>query len=650
MDAERRRQAEERKREKNWKRWGPYLSERQWGTVREDYSGHQESWEYFTHDQARSRAYRWGEDGLLGWTDREGRLAFAVALWNGQDPILKERLFGLTGKEGNHGEDVKECYHYLESTPTHSYTKALYRYPQDEFPYKDLAAVNGVRGLGEPEYELEDTGVFEKNRYFDVVTEVAKRSPDDMVWRITAHNRSDRDAPLHLLPTVWYRNVWSWGCTHEGCGVRPRLALKDGYVLGKHESLGAFRFYASAEGGAEEGEWLFTENETNQERVFGSESAVPYVKDAFHRHLIDGEEGVVNPGQTGTKAAGHFSFTVPAGGSVTVVCRLHSEAEDNGIDGLEEVEKVFAERLAECEDFYREVVPANLGEEEKRVCRQGYAGLLWTKQFYHYVVEDWMLGDSGEPAPPKERLNGRNHDWPHFFARDVLSMPDKWEYPWFAAWDTAFHMIPFAAIDPDYAKKQLLLLLREWYMHPNGQLPAYEWNFSDVNPPVHAWAVWRVYKIADKRGHRDIDFLERAFQKLLLNFTWWVNRKDAEGRHVFGGGFLGLDNIGVFDRSRPLPGGGRLHQADGTAWMASYCLMMLSMALELALKKPAYEDIASKFFEHFVSIADAINALGGTGLWDEEDGFYYTTSSSSITRILSRSKSGRSSVCYRSAR
>ena len=624
MNAEQYRLLEDRKRDKNWKRWGTYLSERQWGTVREDYSGHQESWEYFTHDQARSRTYRWGEDGLLGWTDRKCRICFAPALWNGKDMILKERLFGLSGKEGNHGEDVKECYYYLDATPTHSYTKGLYKYPQRKYPYDDLVKKNLGRDKTLGEIELADLGFFDDNAYFDVLQEVAKRTPNDLLWRIKITNHGQKAAPIHVLPTIWFRNIWTWGCNAAECKLRPQMRLdqESGILHLQHEELGEFLFHVGGEGGAEP-EWLFTENETNMERIFDAKSASRYTKDAFHRHVVDGEKRAVNPKMEGTKAAAHWKIDVPAGATVTIRCRLHTPDEGNLLAGLDEFDETMAARIAECDEFYHAVIPEPVDEEDRLISRQGYAGLLWSKQFYEFIVDDWIDGDSDEPAPPASRKQGRNADWGHFYARDILSMPDKWEYPWFAAWDTAFHMVPFAKIDPDFAKRQLLTLLREWYMHPNGQLPAYEWNFSDVNPPVHAWAVWRVYKIADPKGNRDLMFLERAFQKLLLNFTWWVNRKDVEGRHVFGGGFLGLDNIGVFDRSRPLPGGGRLNQADGTAWMASYCLLMLSMALELAQHRPAYEDIASKFFEHFVNITDAINALGGDGLWDEEDGFYY---------------------------
>jgi hypothetical protein len=613
---------EDEGRAKNWKRWGPYLSERQWGTVREDYSEHGHSWGEFPHDHARRRAYRWSEDGLNGWSDRQGRLCFAPALWNGKDTILKERLFGLGGHEGNHGEDVKECYYYLESTPTHSYTKALYKYPQARFPYSEIRERNTQLGREGPELELADMGIFDGGRYFDVVQEVAKRSPEDLLWRITVINHGPDPAPVHVLPMLWFRNIWKWGSHRETPLRKPSMRLEDGRVKVSHESLGDYLFHAASPD-ADSAAWWFTENETDYQSVYGFGDRPGPVKDGFHKLLIHGDREAVAKDAAGTKCAPHFVFEVPAGGRVEIRCRLHRVQDDNGVAGLDGFAETFVARIAECDEFYDGVIPRGLSREEYLICRQGYAGLLWTKQFYHYVVEDWLKGDAGGPVPPAARLHGRNHDWCHLFARDILSMPDKWEYPWFAAWDSAFHMIPFAAVDPHFAKEQLLLLLREWYMHPNGQLPAYEWNFSDVNPPVHAWAVWRVYKIADPKGRRDLLFLERCFQKLLLNFTWWVNRKDVEGRHVFGGGFLGLDNIGVFDRSHALPDGGKLHQADGTAWMASYCLLMLAMALELAEEKPAYEDIASKFFEHFVNITDAINSLGGTGLWDERDGFYY---------------------------
>jgi len=624
-DAEARRLEEDATREKNWKRWGPYLSQRQWGTVREDYSATGEAWDYFPHDHARSRAYRWGEDGLLGLSDREGRLCFAVALWNERDPILKERLFGLSGPEGNHGEDVKECYFFLDSTPTHSYMRALYKYPQAEFPYVRLVDENRRRGRSMPEFELTDTGVFDDSRYFDVIVEYAKASPDDLLVRFTIENRGPEAARLHVLPQLWFRNTWAWGREGEdGYWPRPWLGAEGPAAIAtRHASLPPMRLDFAPGPDGRPPELLFTENETNFKRLFGAANPSPYVKDAFHEYVVHGAAGTVNPGRVGTKAAARYVLDVPARGSVRLQARLTLLAEarahpfDAGFDA------VFEDRRREADEFYATCLGSAMSAEEKNVARQAYAGLLWSKQFYHYVVKDWLEGDPSQPPPPPGRDRGRNHDWKHLFNRDVLSMPDTWEYPWFAAWDLAFHMIPFAEIDPEFAKQQILLLLREWYMHPNGALPAYEWAFSDVNPPVHAWAAWRVYKMSGPRGSRDRVFLERVFHKLLLNFTWWVNRKDPDGENIFGGGFLGLDNIGVFDRSAPLPAGGYLEQADGTAWMAFYCSTMLAMALELASEDPAYEDVASKFFEHFVAIADAMNTLGGDGLWDEEDGFYY---------------------------
>jgi hypothetical protein len=620
-DPESRRLLEDATRSRNWKRFGPYLAERQWGTVREDYSEHGTCWDYFPHDHARSRTYRWGEDGLLGFCDREGRLCFALALWNGQDPILKERLFGLTGPEGNHGEDVKELYYYLDSTPTHSYCKALYKYPQRAFPYAGLVDENRRRGKQDPEYELIDTGVFAEDRYFDVFAEYAKAGPDDVLIKITVANRGPQAAPLHLLPTLWFRNNWSWGRKGEGYGPRPRIQKVAAHrVEATHPTLGSF--VLRAEAGSFAPRWLFTENESNNERLFGSPSASPYVKDAFHEYVVRGRRARVNPAEEGTKAAAHYQLEIPAGGEITVRLRLTGDDASPG-DAFADFEQVFALRREEADRFYTSRM-AGVAEADRPIVRQGYAGLLWSKQFYYYDVRTWLEGDPAQPPPPAARARGRNVDWKNLYNRDVVSMPDKWEYPWYAAWDLAFHMLPFARIDPAFAKEQLLLMLREWYMHPNGQIPAYEFAFGDVNPPVHAWAAWRVYKIAvGPDGKRDTKFLARVFQKLLLNFTWWVNRKDAEGKHIFSGGFLGLDNIGVFDRSQALPTGGHLEQADGTAWMAFYSATMLSMALELAKTNPAFEDMASKFFEHFVGIADAINALGGNGLWEEDDGFYY---------------------------
>jgi hypothetical protein len=620
-DAESLRLVEDRERTRNWKRWGPYLAERQWGTVREDYSPDGESWNDFPHDHARSRTYRWGEDGLLGISDRQGRLCFAVALWNERDPILKERLFGLTGPEGNHGEDVKEAYFYLDSTPTHSYMRALYKYPLDEFPYARLVDENARRGLTDPEFELADTGVFDAGRYVDVFADYAKASPDDVLIRLTVANRSAETARIHVLPTLWFRNHWSWGRGGEGFGPKPSLALADdGSVRAEHFSLGEVRLRAESHPVAPE--WLFTENETNQERLSGRPNPGP-VKDAFHERVVGARRDAPAADSRGTRAAAWYLLEIPAGEEIVLRLRLTAEAEVSREPFGAEFEQVFEGRRREADAFYEARLDTRLGRDQAQVARQACAGLLWSKQFYHYAVERWLEGDPSQPPPSAQRLTGRNAGWRHLFNRDVISMPDKWEYPWYAAWDLAFHMLPFAQIDPDFARQQLLLLMREWYMHPNGQIPAYEFAFGDVNPPVHAWACWRVYKMTGPRGRRDRLFLARTFHKLLLNFTWWVNRKDIGGNNLFSGGFLGLDNIGVFDRSKPLPTGGHLEQADGTAWMAFYCATMLSMALELAGEDPAYEDVASKFFEHFVAIVDAMNRLGGTGLWDEEDGFYY---------------------------
>ncbi len=594
----------------NWKRWGPYLAERQWGTVREDYSADGRPWEHFPHDQARSRAYRWGEDGLLGFCDRQCRLCFAPAFWNECDPILKERFFGLSGPEGNHGEDVKESYFYLDATPTYSYAKALYKYPQRSFPYDDLVAENGRRSAADPEYELADTGIFSEGRYFDIVVEYAKCTPEDLLIQISVHNRGPDTAPLHVLPTLWLRNTWNGGSSHERAWPKPRLYRSDDAVYVEHASLGHFYLYAEppSDGAVS---WLFTNNETRQDGAAGS----TYSKDAFHRYLIDGETGAVNPREEGSKAAAHFACEIPAGQSRVFRLRLAHRQERPRMPFGPLFDNVLNERRSEADQYYAGLLPARLDAEERAIARQSYAGLLWSKQFYHYIVDDWQA-DSPCPQP-------RNRDWSHLFNRDLISMPDKWEYPWYAAWDSAFHMLPFARLDPHFAKEQLLLFLRDWYMHPNGQIPAYEWEFSDVNPPVHAWACWRIYQMTGPPGRRDRAFLARAFHRLLLNFTWWVNRKDMNDDHLFSGGFLGLDNIGVFDRSKPLPTGGSLEQADGTAWMAYYCSSMLSIAMELAVDDPAYDGMASKFFEHYVAIAQAMNTIDGHGLWDEEDGFYY---------------------------
>ncbi len=621
--AEQRRLNEDANRTHNWKRWGPYLAERQWGTVREDYSSDGNCWDYFTHDMARSRCYRWGEDGILGITDREGRLCFSLAMWNGRDPILKERLFGLTNHQGNHGEDVKEEYFYVDSTPTHSYLKGIYKYPQAEFPYQRLVDENARRTRDDPEFELADTGIFDQNRYFDITAEYAKSGPDDIRIKITAANRGPEAATLHLLPQLYFRNAWAWGCRHEGCDVKPGMTLvSPGVVRCDHATLGRMFLYADGFNNRP-ADLLFTENESNLAKLFpGAENNYHNVRDAFHDFVVDKRDDAINRANVGTKVAARYVLEIPAGASVTFRLRLGA-GEQPVANPFADFDQVFSQRIKEADEFYDQVIPSDLTPAERQISRQAYAGLLWSKQFYHYIVADWLAGDANQPPPAPGHKTGRNAGWNHLYSRDVMSMPDNWEYPWFAAWDLGFHTVCLAQIDPQFAKEQLLLLMREWYMHPNGHLPAYEFNFSDVNPPVHAWACWRVYKISAPKGHRDRAFLERAFHKLLLSFTWWVNRKDIEGRNLFGGGFLGLDNIGIFDRGKPLPNGGTLEQADGTAWMAFFCGTMLSIALELAGEDPVYEDIASKFFEHFAAIVNAINTLGGTGLWNEDDGFYY---------------------------
>ena len=649
LTAEEKRLEESRARSSHWKRWGPYLSERQWGTVREDYSENGTAWDYFPHDQARSRAYRWGEDGLGGISDRHQKICFALALWNGRDPILKERLFGLTGSEGNHGEDVKEYYFYLDSTPTHSYMKFLYKYPQAAFPYAQLVEENRRRGKRDSEFELIDTGIFNEDRYFDVFVEYAKTSPEDILIRITAHNRGPEAADLHLLPTVSFRNTWSW----DPGSNRPLLCADAEPPLGAsaiqlEESMYGKRWLI-CDGSPE---LLFTENETNRQRLFGVENAAPFVKDGINDYVVHGRTDAVNPELCGTKASAVYRMTIEAGGSATLRLRLTDQnlkaraeeisamrgerrAKSVGAAAAPAIaespfgpsfDRIFSQRIAEADEFYAQRMPKGLSSDAQAVQRQAFAGMLWSKQFFYYDVKAWLDGDSAGPTPPDSRKSGRNREWEHLYNADIISMPDKWEYPWYAAWDLAFHCIPLAQIDSEFAKEQLTLLLREWYMHPNGQLPAYEWALGDVNPPVHAWACWRVYKIEKRRtGRADRAFLEHAFHKLLLNFTWWVNRKDAEGMNVFQGGFLGLDNIGVFDRSAPLPTGGHIEQSDGTSWMGMYCLNMLAIALELARENQAYEGVASKFFEHFVYIAHAMNDLGGEGisLWDAQDGFYY---------------------------
>jgi hypothetical protein len=633
MTAEAKRLEESRLRKVHWKRWGPYLSERQWGTVREDYSPHGTAWEYFPHDHARSRAYRWGEDGLGGISDRHQLICFALALWNGRDPILKERLFGLTGNEGNHGEDVKEYYFYLDSTPTHSYMKFLHKYPQTEFPYARLVEENQRRGRSAPEFELLDTGVFDENRYFDVFVEYAKAAAEDILIRIMAHNRGPEAAELHLLPTLWFRNTWSWGRDPyrpnlQRASANIEAACGARVIEAQHKAYGTRWLACEAHPETAQGdapELLFTENETNSKRLFGVENRTPYVKDSINDFVVRGARQAVNPAQTGTKAAALYRLRIAAGAGTALRLRFTDQKPAAAVLG-KEFDDVFEACRAEADEFYSARVGKCRSQDACNIQRQAFAGMLWSKQFYHYDVRMWLEGDPAGPPPPPERKRGRNHDWTHLYNADVISMPDKWEYPWYAAWDLAFHCVTLALVDPDFAKEQLILLLREWYMQPNGQLPAYEWAFGDVNPPVHAWAAWRVYKIEKRiRGRADRAFLERVFHKLLLNFTWWVNRKDPDGMNVFQGGFLGLDNIGVFDRSVPLPTGGHLEQSDGTSWMGMYCLNMLAIALELSREDPAYEDVASKFFEHFIYIARAMNNRGGEGitLWNDEDGFYY---------------------------
>jgi hypothetical protein len=597
-----------------WKHWGPYLSERQWGTVREDYSAGGTAWEYFPHDHARSRAYRWGEDGIAGMSDAEQRVCLSLALWNGNDSILKERLFGLTNSQGNHGEDVKEEYFYLDATPSHSYLKMLYKYPQRAFPYADLVTENAQRDTGHPEYELRDTGVFAGNRYFDVFVEYAQAQPGDLLMKVTAWNRGPDEAPLHLVPQLILRNTWSW----SPGAAKPALRVIGEQVIAIEpaEELGMSRLYA--EGAAE---LLFTENESNAPRLWGL-GGPGFFKDGFHERIVDGREKSVNPLNAGTKAAIWREYRVAPGAKVEFKVRLVRRATN---DPFGDFERVLEARRLEADEFYRHLQKDIASEDARIVQRQAFAGLIWSKQFYQFDIPLWLNGDPGQAPPPEARRQGRNAEWRNLTNADVLSMPDKWEYPWYASWDLAFHCIPFAMIDSAFAKHQLVLLTREWYMHPNGQIPAYEWAFSDVNPPVHAWAAWRVFQIDRKLhgGDGDLEFLERVFHKLMLNFTWWVNRKDALGRNIFQGGFLGLDNIGVFDRSSRLPTGGYINQSDGTSWMAMYALNLMRIALELAQHNHVYEDIASKFFEHFLGIAEAMSSMAEGGLWDEEDKFFY---------------------------
>ncbi|MCB0518825.1 MAG: glucosidase [Saprospiraceae bacterium] len=612
-----------------WLKWGPYLSERQWGTVREDYSEGGTAWDFFPHDHARSKSYRWGEDGLAGISDELQQLCFAVALWNGNDPILKERLFGLTGSEGNHGEDVKELYYYLDNTPTHAYMKHLYKYPQAAYPYSWLLAENRRRGRNEQEFELLDTGIFNDNKYFDVYTEYAKASEEDILIKISVYNRGKEAAPIKVLPTLWFRNLWSFGLIEN----KPFMSLQyangvSDIVKASHPEIGDYYFYFEKPNAH-----LFTENETNTERLYNFPNDQPYKKDAFHKAVIERQMDWISAKTEGTKFAPLYERTIAGGGSVEFRLRLSKKMVGKDPLGAD-FETVFSQRKNEADEFYTTIFPAGTtynkqpttNNDQQNIQRQALAGMLWSKQYFNIDIPRWLNGDPGQPAPPESRKNGRNSQWHSLNNEDIISMPDKWEYPWYAAWDLAFHCVPLAMVDANFAKNQLILFLREWYMHPNGQIPAYEWAFGDVNPPVHAWSCLQVFKMdRDKTGTADFDFLKRVFQKLLLNFTWWVNRKDSQGKNVFEGGFLGLDNIGVFDRSAPLPGGGHLEQADGTAWMAMYCLNMLEMALLLCEEDQSYEDVATKFFEHFVYIAESLNRIGKdwTGAWDEEEGFFY---------------------------
>ena len=612
---------ENRERQAYWRRWGCYLSNRQWGTVREDYSADGSAWDYFSFEQSHYRAYRWGEDGIAGLSDNHQRLCFAIALWNGNDPFLKERLYGLTNSQGNHGEDVKEYYFHLDNTPTHSYMKFLYKYPQQAFPYQQLEQENKERSLADREFELIETEIFDENQYFDVSIEYAKASDEDILIFVEITNHSEETATIHLLPTLWFRNIWSWGYEVE----KPNLKIyeqteKYSIIEAQHPDLGTRWLYC-----AQQPTLLFTENNTNHQRLSSEENKSPYVKDAFHKYLVEGKQDAVNPDNIGTKFAAYYSLEIDGGATTGIQLRLCDQPNLESPFG-QPFNDIFQVRQQEADEFYRRVSPYKKSLALQNIERQAFAGMLWNKQYYHYVIDTWLAGDPALPEPPESRKDGKNSAWIHLHTDDVISMPDKWEYPYFAAWDLAFHMIPFAVIDPDFAKKQLERLTREWYMHPNGQMPAYEWDFDGVNPPVHAWAAWRVYTIEQKMyGRSDKKFLERVFQKLLLNFTWWVNQHDDDNNNVFQGGFLGLDNIGVFNRGSELPTGGKLSQSDGTSWMAMYCLDLLTIALELAQDNDVYEDIATKFFEHFLYIVDAMNHIGagGTNLWNEEDGFYY---------------------------
>lgn len=624
-----------------WRQWGPYVSDRQWGTVREDYSANGDAWNYTTHDMARSYTFRWGEEGIAGFCDDRQQLCLALALWNGKDSILKERYFGLSNEEGNHGEDVKELYYYLDNTPTHAYQRMLYKYPQSAYPYDELVAENRRRTRLDPEFELLDTGIFDEDRYFDVFVEYAKAGPQDILMCITVYNRGPEAADLHVLPTLWFRNTWIWGDDSDGVpSAHPQLSLQpDGTVLAEQVGLGRYVLHADGQP-----EWLFCDNESNLVRLYNTHNGARYPKDGIHDYVVYGRE-TVNPAKTGTKTSAHYSLTIQPGASATIRLRLEPSGQQNSFDDFE---RILTQRKAEADEFYEYVQPSQATNDEKLVQRQAFAGMLWSKQYYYYDVARWLTGDPNSPPPPIERLKGRNHSWLQLINASVISMPDKWEYPWYAAWDWAFHCITLAVIDPGFAKQQLMLLTNEWYMHPNGQLPAYEWSFSDVNPPVHAWAAWRIYHMELERkppGEEDITFLRAIFHKLMLNFTWWVNRKDETGNNIFEGGFLGLDNIGVFDRNAILPDGSHLEQADGTSWMAMYALNMMRIALELARHDHVYGELATKFFDHFLYIAGAMTSIGETniGLWDEQDGFFYDQlrmSDGSVKRMRVRTMVG----------
>ena len=635
MSSEKERYEEIKEGNSKWLKWGPYLTDRQWGTVREDYSPKGNAWEYLSHDDARSKAYRWGEEGIGGISDDQQKICFALSFWNGIDPILKERYFGLTGIEGNHGEDVKELYYYLDNTPSHSYMKMLFKYPQNEFPYTLLSEVNKKRGRLDPEFELIDTGIFNEDKYFDIFIEYAKASEEDILIKITAFNRAKEEAVLNIIPQIWFRNTWSWGYNN----YKPVLSeVFDHVISTEYKNLGKYYLYCE-----KSCEFLFCNNETNHKKLYGVNNQQGYFKDAINDYIVNEDKNTINQSRTGTKAAANYNLIIPAGGFHSTRLRLTNTSFNNAFIDFD---KIFKNRINEANEYYDELQTKIKSKDEKNVQRQALAGMLWNKQFYYYDVPQWLNGDPGQPPPPKERFNGRNSEWIHLNNADIISMPDKWEYPWYAAWDLAFHCIPIALIDPEFAKNQLKLLTREWYMHPNGQFPAYERNFSDVNPPVHAWAAWRVYKIDKKQngGKGDTAFLESVFHKLLLNFTWWVNRKDEHGHNIFQGGFLGLDNIGVFDRSSELPTGGHIEQADGTSWMAMFSLNLLRISLELSNNNPIYQDLATKFLEHFLYIAGAMTNIGGEGidLWDDEDEFYYDVlhSPKGYTKLKVRSMVG----------